>query len=183
MQVLKLTTAFSDLKICAPSAISICPFSTGIDEAKQLSMMSIQFIFSIFILPLPNVQLLQGEILVATKYRRRRAPSSTFRACPASSSRSVMEIEIRLSGNYLQHRIVCVQNELISLFHIQGLRILADARQIFVDRSPRLQQPISYFLDSDVYIHLMCLMFHTSSLLLVFILFRIIVIQLNHGHS
>jgi hypothetical protein len=79
-------------------------------------MMSIQFIFSIFILPLLNVQLLQREVIVVIKYRRRTTPSSTFRPCSASLSRSVMEIETKLSGNYLQHHIVCVQNELISFF-------------------------------------------------------------------
>jgi hypothetical protein len=79
----------------------------AINEIRLQSIIFIQVLSSILAFP-PNPQLFQGEVIHATRCRR-TGPIRTHRFCWASFSRPVMEIEIVLSGNYLQHNVVYLE--------------------------------------------------------------------------
>jgi hypothetical protein len=73
---------------------------TGLGEIRHLSIGFIQLRFLPLIYSPPNIQLVKGGIISATK-RRSARPIGIFRFCSGCSSRPVMEIKIMLPGNYL----------------------------------------------------------------------------------
>jgi hypothetical protein len=94
-------------KSCRGSALTITfsvpdfyvSFDTPIGKIKCSSIVFVQSIFLMFILPPRNIQLPQGGVILMRQCRRPRT-RATLRRCSASSSPPAMKIRIVLPENY-----------------------------------------------------------------------------------
>jgi hypothetical protein len=135
-----------------------------------------------FIPPLPNIQLLQSEVITATK---RPGARLIWRHCSCwpSLSRPAMKIEIMPPGNYLQHSAVCTETQIFSDPFISKDDIsLQPPSWIRVDRSAWPGEPINHSLGNNIHIHLMYLTWDALLLLLISECFRILGTLMSYIH-
>jgi hypothetical protein len=153
---------------------------TDFDEIKDLSMITIQFIFITFEISPFNIQVLKGEVIPATRNRCPRL-IGTFHICSPNFSSCVMTFKMMVTGNRLPHYVVHIQSKCF--------RFLSDPKtvyrgkgscQIFVDPLARFGLLISLSIESDVYNHFLYPTCQTASLPLIFISLRIMFILLTH---
>jgi hypothetical protein len=108
----------------------------------------------------------------------------TRRNWSAQLFRAAIKIKIRLSGNYLQHNVVCIQNQIFyHSFILKDYISLQAPCQIFVDRSAPFRQPISHSQCSDIHIHLIYPTHNDSLLLLIFTPVRLLYIIMSYDYS
>jgi hypothetical protein len=95
-----------------------------------------------------------------------------------------MDIKNTLPGNYSQHILVCIEKSMLILYFMsKGYVCLQESSPPFVGHLARFVQLIPRSLGSDASTHLAYLGCHASLLPLIFMAFRIIVIQLSHWRS
>jgi hypothetical protein len=127
--------------------------STCIDGISFLFIIFISAIFGRFILHLPNIQLLQGQVIHAEKCRPPQI--ETLGNCETSSARAGMKSTIMLPVSHLKCDVVCIQNQIFSRSFIMNSYISLQAPcQIFLDPPARVGQPISHSHCPDIHIHL-----------------------------
>jgi hypothetical protein len=86
--------------------------------------------------------------------------------------------------NHLQRPVICFEIEPFSIFFMSKDYVsLQEPCHTFVDRSARLGQLITRSLANNCQSNFMYRTWHTVLLLVLFISFWILVIQLNYGHS
>jgi hypothetical protein len=154
----------------------------GIHGIKYFSLIFIQLRFLLFVVPLPNIRFLKGEVIPATR-RRLADPIRTFRLCPMSSSRPVKKIKLCSLWITYNTMLLAFKN---SYFRFRSYLIARhpckhSIRLSVIDPSGSDKQflvPLALVFIVTLYIGMAYLMLPP-----IFISFRIGVIQLNYGHS
>jgi hypothetical protein len=104
--------------------------------------------------------------------------------CSAYFSRPAMKIKIMLPGNYWQHNVVCIQDQIFyHSFMLKEYISLQATCQIFVTRLARLRQSISHSHWFVIHIHVIHPTHNASLLSIIFPSVRLLDIIMSYDHS
>jgi hypothetical protein len=106
------------------------------------------------------------------------------RICSVHSSRPAMKIKIMFPANYLQHNVVCTQNQIFyHSFILKDYISLQATCQIFVSPLVALRQSISHSHSDNIHRHLIDPMRNPSLLSVAFTSLRLLYIIMSCDHS
>jgi hypothetical protein len=108
----------------------------------------------------------------------------THRTRSAYFSRPAMKIKLMLPGNYLQHNVVCIQDQIFyHSFILKDYIPLQAPCQIFVSPLVLLRQSISHCHSGNIHSHLIYSTHNASLLSIIFTSVRFLYIIMSYDHS